>query len=233
MHSVFQDLIKSHSKYYESFIQTRRFKYEQIIPRIKELENNKRFHVEMVGKSFENREIYHIQWGAGSTKVFMWAQMHGDESTASRAILDIWKFLETEDAEFDELRQNLYQKISIHFIPVLNPDGANLWQRRTTQDIDLNRDALRLQTPEARILKNLCKSINPLFGFNLHDQSIYYSAGFRKKPATISFLAPAFNESKEINGVRKRAMQLIGQYNKTLCPVSHPHKTYEIEAMRV
>ena len=33
---------------------------------------------------------------------------------------------------------------------MLNPDGAERFQRRNAQSIDINRDALRLQTPEGR-----------------------------------------------------------------------------------
>jgi hypothetical protein len=85
----------------------------------------------------------------------------------------------------------------------------------------MNRDAVQLQTPEARILKFLCDKIQPLFGFNLHDQSTYYSAGNNDKPTTISFLAPAFNMAKDINEVRKVSMQLIGYLNRQIQEI-HP-----------
>ena len=82
--------------------------------------------------------------------------------------------------------------------------------------MDLNRDALRLQTPEGRLLKKLRDATNADWGFNLHDQSRYYSVGHTNKTATISFLAPAYNDEKDINEIRKRAMQQIGLMNETL-----------------
>lgn len=110
------------------------------------------------------------------------------------------------------MRKNL----TLHFIPMLNPDGAQLFQRRNILDIDLNRDALRLTSPEAQLLKRVRDSLEADFGFNLHDQSVYYTAGLSGKPATISFLAPAFNDDKDMNRVRRHATKLIVLLNEAL-----------------
>ena len=50
--------------------------------------------VEEVGKSYADREIYQVEWGKGKTKVFMWSQMHGDEPTATSALIDMLAFLQ-------------------------------------------------------------------------------------------------------------------------------------------
>ncbi len=213
---LFFQLLNSHSNFHEKAITNRRFKYEQIVPFIKTLHSDKRFEVKIVGSSFEERDIYLVKWGSGATKILMWSQMHGNEPTATKAILDIWNFLKGQDHEFSELRSKLSENLSLYFIPVLNPDGTNMYQRNTVQGIDMNRDALSLQTPEARILKEMCDSIKPEYGFNLHDQSIYYSAGTSSLPATISFLSPAYNEEKKINEGRADAMKLIGLLNHLL-----------------
>ena len=68
---------------------------------------------------------------------------------------------------------------------------------------------LRLQSPEGRTLKRVRDSLNADFGFNLHDQNIYYNAERTNKPATISYLAPAYNYEKDINKVRGDAMRII------------------------
>ena len=65
---------------------------------------------------------------------------------------------------------------------MLNPDGAERFQRRNAQSIDINRDALRLQTPEGRALKTLRDGLNPRIGFNLHNQSWRTSIGTPAKP---------------------------------------------------
>jgi hypothetical protein len=96
---------------------------------------------------------------------------------------------------------------------MLNPDGAEVFTRRNAIGIDINRDALRLQSPESRILKAARDSLKADFGFNLHDQSKYYNAERTEKPATISYLAPAYNYEKSINSVRGNAMKIIVEMN--------------------
>lgn len=95
-------------------------------------------------------------------------------------------------------------------MPMVNPDGAELFQRRNIYEIDLNRDAVKGQTPEARVLKGVFDTLKAEFGFNLHDQSREYSAGISFKPASISFLAPSADYSKSVNNIRENAMKLIG-----------------------
>ena len=51
--------------------------------------------------------------------------------------------------------------LTLHVVPMLNPDGAERFQRRNAQSIDINRDALRLQTPEGRALKALRDRLQP------------------------------------------------------------------------
>ena len=50
--------------------------------------------VDEVGRSFGGREIYQVEWGTGPLKVFMWSQMHGDEPTATSALIDMFAFLQ-------------------------------------------------------------------------------------------------------------------------------------------
>jgi len=208
-------LLENYQRYHNNAIVVNRFTGEHLLPILKELEEEKTFTLEAVGLSFEGRSIFRVEWGKGPQHILLWSQMHGDESTATRAILDVLNFLRHDD-EFNELRANLQQKLTLHFIPMLNPDGAARWTRRTLQGIDMNRDAIRLQTPEARILKSIRDQYQPLFGFNLHDQNVYYGAGMDIFPATISFLAPAYNEQKEMNYVRGRAIKLIAHLSLLL-----------------
>jgi hypothetical protein len=133
--------------------------------------------------------------------------MHGNEPTATQAIFDIFKFFASDD--FETEKKEILKNLRIHFLPMLNPDGAEVFQRRNRLGIDINRDALRLQSPESRTLKRVRDSLEADFGFNLHDQSTYYNAERTEKPATISYLAPAYNYEKEINEVRGNAMKVI------------------------
>jgi hypothetical protein len=106
--------------------------------------------------------------------------------------------------------------MELHFVPMLNPDGAERFVRRTAQGIDMNRDALALQCPESKLLKGLVVDLQPEFSFNLHDQNIRYSAGNSSEQATISFLATAYNQETEWNEVRTKSRQVISAMNETL-----------------
>src|SRR5688572_2647410 len=47
-----------------------------------------------VGRSVSNREIYQVEFGSGPLKVFLWSQMHGDEPTATSALIDLFTILQ-------------------------------------------------------------------------------------------------------------------------------------------
>ena len=141
--------------------------------------------------------------------------MHGDEPTATMALMDVFNFFNNKNG-FAELKKSLLDNLTIHFIPMLNPDGAERFQRRNAIGVDLNRDALRTTCPEAYILKHIRDSLQADWGFNLHDQNRYYAAGLTDHTASISFLAPAYNYEKNINRVRGNAMKLIAVMNGVL-----------------
>ena len=150
---ISRQLYDAHDTYKEKAFTHRRFKHKEIVPLLDSLSGP--LSVSQVGESTENRAIYQVQAGTGPTKVLLWSQMHGDEATATMALFDIFNFLQAENDGFDSLRQTILANTSLYFVPMLNPDGAERWQRRTVSDIDMNRDALRLQTPEGRLLKRL------------------------------------------------------------------------------
>lgn len=207
----------SYEKYKEPTIQDRRFKHEDIVPLIKNLQGKGPFSVRKVGESLEGRDIFLVKAGTGATKILMWSQMHGDEATATMAMMDLFNFFTKSGDGFDDFRKKILTNTTLYFIPMLNPDGAERWERRNAIGIDLNRDALRLQSPEAKILKQIRDETNADWGFNLHDQSRYYAAGSgTDKTATISFLAPAYDYPKSVNTVRSNAMKAIVCMNEVL-----------------
>lgn len=209
-------LMKSHDKYKESTLTNRRFKHKDIQPLISKRGSNKTYEISKVAESFEGRSITMIKVGNGPHKIMAWSQMHGDEPTATMAIFDIFNFLDAKSDGFEKLRKTILDSTTIYFVPMLNPDGAERYQRRNAQGFDLNRDAVFLQAPEAKILKELQNTIKPEFGFNLHDQSPRYSAGRSEKKATVSFLATAYDYPRSINPVREKSMQLIVHMNRNL-----------------
>ncbi len=204
-------LYSTYQDFKEKSLEKRRIKHNDLQPLIENYSNNPKFQVKKVGESIEGRDLHLISIGNGDIDVFLWSQMHGDEPTATQAIFDILNFLDSK-SNVQEKRE-IFGRLRLHFLPMLNPDGAEVFQRRNTLGIDINRDALRLQSPEGQTLKRVRDSLEADFGFNLHDQSIYYNAERTPKPATISYLAPAYNYEKDINDVRGNAMKVIGFMN--------------------
>lgn len=206
----------AYDQYKEEAITHRRFKHQDIKPLIEKRKGGNIFEVMQLGSSVEQREIYQLSYGQGNKKVMLWSQMHGNESTATMALFDLFNFLEGSDDEYEPIRNAIKENLDLRFIPMVNPDGADAFTRRNAYDIDLNRDAIQLTSPEAVILRKAREDFSPAFGFNLHDQQIYYNVERTAKPATISVLAPAFNYETEINDVRKRALQVIVGMNVLL-----------------
>ncbi len=208
------NLYETYDSYKEKSLDKRRIKHGDIQPLIDAKALGAGFEVHTVGRSIEGRPLRLISIGKGDTDVFLWSQMHGNEPTATQAIFDILNFLASADQGTE--KRAILESVRLHFLPMLNPDGAEVFARQNALGIDINRDALRLQSPEGRTLKAVRDSLEAEFGFNLHDQSTYYNAERTSKPATISYLAPAYNYEKEINTVRANAMKVIGYMNGIL-----------------
>lgn len=170
------------------------------------------FTIQPEGKSVEGRTIYSVSFGTGSKKILMWSQMHGNESTTTKALLDLINFFKSDCASVLQMNEKLHLKL----ILVVNPDGSVVYTRENAQKIDLNRDAKAQTQPESRVLKKIFHNFKPDFAFNLHDQRTIFSAGHSCKPASVSFLAPAFDESKAINASREKAMLLLAGISQFL-----------------
>jgi hypothetical protein len=171
---------------------------------------------EPIGQSVEGRSINHVWLGRGSLKVLLWSQMHGDEPTATVALLDVLDYIRRHRDEPFVAR--LLDRLELHMVPMLNPDGAERFQRRNAQGIDINRDALLLQSPEGLALKTLRDRLNPPLGFNLHNQNWRTSVGKTGQAATISLLAVSFDEARSDNAGRIRAKKVCAVLRDALEP---------------
>jgi len=173
-----------------------------------------------VGKSVENRSIYTVQFGQGKTKILMWSQMHGNESTTTKAVLDLLHYLNESK---EEQIAKWAEQFTLTIVPILNPDGAFYYTRVNANQVDLNRDSVELSQPESKLLRQLLENIQPDFAFNLHDQRSIFGVGDTGKSAAISFLAPAFNAEREMNATRKKAVQLIVAMNEVVQKMAPGH----------
>jgi hypothetical protein len=169
--------------------------------------------VQIIGQSVLGKPIYKYEIGTGNTRVLLWSQMHGNESTTTKALFDFLNLLNGNS----DFAKNLLSEFTFCILPMLNPDGAFLFTRENANGIDLNRDAQNLTQPESKLLRSTFSKFKPNYCYNLHDQrSIYGIESETIKPATVSFLAPAYNENRDFNEVRTKAIQVIVAMNKIL-----------------
>lgn len=165
-----------------------------------------------LGKSFLGNDIFHLKIGTGNRNILAWSQMHGNESTGTRAMFDVFEFLKLEN----EWSKSILSEFTFHFIPMLNPDGSNLYTRRNAAGIDLNRDFTQEASPEVRILKEFVKRHSFEYLFNLHDQRTIFNTEDLPEPATLSFLAPAADIQRSMNDTRRKMMSVIAYMNTHL-----------------
>tara|TARA_R110000868_G_scaffold4211_13_gene26638 strand:- start:41119 stop:42234 length:1116 start_codon:yes stop_codon:yes gene_type:complete len=199
-----------HSTIKVKSIQGRYITNDDVFPFLEKLEQ--KFVVENIGISVLGKTIKSVTFGTGVHKIFMWSQMHGNESTTTKAVLDLLNFMSVDS----DLAVTILEKCTIKIIPILNPDGAEVYTRVNANEVDLNRDAQNRLQPESRVLRDTYEKFQPDYCFNLHDQRTIFNVGPTAKPATVSFLAPAHDEERSISETRGESMQLIVAMNQEL-----------------
>ncbi|MCK8142736.1 M14 family metallopeptidase [Flavobacterium sp. I-SCBP12n] len=204
------NLIALFDKNKERSISGRYITLVEIEPLLNKLNSNNELKV--IGKSVLDKPIYSYQIGIGKTKIFLWSQMHGNESTTTKGLFDFLNYLKSDET----LANHLLTNFTFLCIPMLNPDGAALYTRSNANDVDLNRDSQVLTQPESKFLRATFDAFKPDFCFNLHDQRTIFGVADTGKPATLSFLAPSFNENRDVNESRMKSIDLIAAINEKL-----------------
>lgn len=170
--------------------------------------------IDIIGSSVLGKPISCVTLGTGNFKILGWSQMHGNESTTTKALLDLlntFKISKTEPRVKEILEQ-----ITLKVVLQLNPDGAEAYTRFNVNGVDLNRDAKELTQPESRALRALYDNFKPDLCLNLHDQRTIYNIKDTEKTAIVSFLAPSADVERSITDARKIAMQYIASMGNGL-----------------
>ena len=194
----------------EGLLHGRYITLDSIEPLLQKLNTNNQLRI--IGKSVLEKPIYSYKIGLGKTKIFLWSQMHGNESTTTKALFDFLNVLHSGSQLADELLKTF----TFYAIPMLNPDGAFLYTRENANKVDLNRDSKDLTQPESRVLRDAFDAFKPDYCFNLHDQRTIFGVDDSGKPATLSFLAPSYDEERNINDSRLKAINVIAAVNEGL-----------------
>lgn len=182
-------------------------RHAELVERLRDLaaRSHGSLSLERVGESVQGRAIHLATLGEGPRRILLWSQMHGDEPSATPALVDLASYLLAHRDE-PEARAILGE-LTLLMVPMLNPDGAEIYSRRNAQGIDVNRDALALATPEGALLKRLRDRFEPVLGFNLHDQNRRRTVGDSGVLAVGAVLAVTGDRAKTVTPGRQLAMR--------------------------
>ncbi|WP_404302805.1 M14 family zinc carboxypeptidase [Alicycliphilus denitrificans] len=98
--------------------------------------------------------------------VLLIGQQHGDEPAGGEALLVVARELA------QGLLEPMLERINVIVVPRANPDGADMGKRVTANGIDMNRDHLLLQTPEAQALARLVRDYRPMAIIDAHEYTV-------------------------------------------------------------
>lgn len=130
--------------------------------------------------------------------------MHGNESNATHAVFDLFTTLD----KAPDLKAELFSKIKLDFIFMLNPDGSERWTRLNASDIDLNRDFHNEASKEIKLLKEAVAKKKYDYALNLHEQrTILLQTEF------ILLLFHFWPRRKMLNGLSRKTEKMYGCYS--------------------
>ncbi|TCT19876.1 zinc carboxypeptidase [Melghiribacillus thermohalophilus] len=111
------------------------YTYEQMVRDIKALENTYPgiIQTEIIGKSVDGRNIYAVKLGKGDTKISINAATHAREWITTNLVMhqiDTYSRAYTGNKNIDGYNvRDLLNKVSIYYVPMVNPDGVTLVQK--------------------------------------------------------------------------------------------------------
>jgi hypothetical protein len=185
---------------------------DHIVPLLDRAKND--VGISEIGTSENGLPVFSVTIGNGPIKVLGWSQMHGNESTTTKALFDFLQFV-CQKTVFQKEIERFINDYTFVFIPILNPDGALAYTRVNANEVDLNRDAVDQSQKESCILRSLYEEFRPDLCLNMHDQRTIYGTP-EGKSATISFLSPSADQERSVTEARKAAMAHIVRMNRRL-----------------
>jgi hypothetical protein len=103
---------------------------------------------------------------SGRPTVLLIGQQHGDEPAGTEALLVVAREL------VQGLLRPTLERVNVIIVPRANPDGAAAGQRVTASGVDMNRDHLLLNTPEAQALARLTRDYRPTVVVDAHEYTV-------------------------------------------------------------
>ncbi|WP_026585003.1 M14 family zinc carboxypeptidase [Bacillus sp. J33] len=155
--------------------------YDEVVKTLNDIEQTSNGKVEVFtldrfGKSEQGRSIYVAKVGTGEKKIWIQAQIHGNEKLVTEAALQLLKTYASNNSK-DVL--TVLEESTLYFIPMYNPDGAEMNTRgtklvETGQLLDLNRDWAEggFKAKESKVVYSYWAELKPDFAIDLHHQGL-------------------------------------------------------------
>ncbi len=136
-----------------------------------------RFRLQQIGRSVEGRPIWAVEAGAGPA-VLLLGGIHAGECAGKEALLELVR------GEAARSSPRWIHRLRLVVVPDFNVDGnarrgkrhrrhqlgpvAGMGVRHNAQRLNLNRDFVKLETPEVRALVQLANRLDPLLFIDTH-----------------------------------------------------------------
>lgn len=193
--------------------------------RVAEWERHAHITVESIGRSALGRQLYQVKvshGGSADWKVMLIGLQHGDEPAGKDALIYL----------IDDLARNpakLPRDAEIYIIPMLNPDGDVLGQRRNANNFDLNRDHQILSQPETRALHRAFRQIKPHVVVDCHefrrDSQDYLERGWTEWPI---IMMDAGNHPNLPDSLYDLGVAWVERMTPHLSAAGHPYQRYVV-----
>jgi hypothetical protein len=142
--------------------------------------------------SYQGRPVYVAVIGSPTPQktILITSLQHGNEYAGREAALKVIRDLAlSEDANISHYLDDH----TIIVVPTVNPDGFTASSRNNAQNINLNRDHIKLQSSEIELVQTLMRDWQPEIFIDLHEQwsegGVTLRTAWQKNPNVDSGLA--------------------------------------------
>lgn len=138
-------------------------------------EENNLVNLSIIGESSEGREIPMLEFKKGKNSkkkptVWIHSQIHGNEPAAGETALVMAKQLTGVYGE------KVLEKINVIVVPRVNPDGSYYFQRQDSNGFDLNRDHIKMESPEIKAIHKAFNKIQPEVSIVGHEYGVRHNS---------------------------------------------------------
>lgn len=122
---------------------------------------------DVAGLTFQGRDIARLSIGTGPRVILVIGGVHGTEPVSREAVLRECRLFAYSP---DSARSALLSDYTLMFVPTVNADRV-LQGRNNAQNININRDYMQLDSPEATVITQIFAEHDPVVAIDAHETS--------------------------------------------------------------